>query len=105
VEFKNEKELVKMLKVLANPLRLQILASLTEEPKSIYTLARELNKPYPLVHIYLTSLKKLGLIKTVKVEKRAESLPPVRYYTVNDFKITITPDVIRRIFRRVKSSG
>lgn len=102
MEFKNEKELVKMLKVLANPLRLQILASLSEDPKSVYTLARELNKPYPLVHIYLTSLKKLGLIKTVRVEKRSESLPPVRYYAAHDFKITITLDVIRRVFRRVK---
>lgn len=100
MEFKDEKELVKMLKVLANPLRLKILASLSEKPKSIYKLARELNKPYPLVHIYLTSLKKLGLIKTVRVERRSKSLPPVRYYTVNDFKITITPEIIRRIVGR-----
>lgn len=105
MEFRNEKELVKMLKVLANPLRLQILASLTEKPKSVYALARELNKPYPLIHIYLTSLKKLSLIRTVKVERRSQSLPPVKYYSVSDFKIVITPEMIRQVFRRVKNDG
>jgi len=99
VEIKSEKEMVRLLKALANPLRLKILASLYSKPKSVYMLSRELKKPYPLVHIYLTSLKKLGLIKTVKVEKRTEALPPVRYYVTEDFRITITPELIKRIVK------
>ncbi|MCS7386604.1 MAG: winged helix-turn-helix domain-containing protein [archaeon GB-1867-005] len=99
MEIKSERELVRLLKALANPLRLRILASLCNEPKSIYTLSRELKKPYPLVHIYLTSLKKLGLIRTVRIEKRAGSLPPIRYYVTEDFQIVINPKLIRKLIR------
>ncbi len=100
MEIKDEREMVKLLKALANPLRLRILFSICDEPKSAYAISRELNKPYPLIHLYLTSLKKLGLIKEVKVEKRVESLPPVRYYMVENFRIVISPDVIKRLFKR-----
>ncbi len=100
MEIKDEREMVKLLKALANPLRLRILASISDEPKSAYIISRELNKPYPLIHIYLSSLKKLGLIREVKVEKRVESLPPVRYYIAEDFKIIITPELIKKLFKR-----
>jgi len=99
VEIKSEKELVKLLKVLANPLRLHILASLSEEPKNIYVLAKELGKTYPLIHLYLNSLRTLGLVTIVKREKRVNSLPEVKYYSVKNFKLIVTPDLIRRVVK------
>lgn len=97
MEFRDTEEMVRLLKVLAHPLRLRILASLAEKPKSVYGLARELGKPYPLVHLYLSSLRRVGLVKTVRVERKTESLPPVRYYATEDFRIVVTPEVIRRV--------
>jgi ArsR family transcriptional regulator len=93
-------QMVKKLKALANPLRLKIIASLCEKPKTVYTLAKELNLPYPLVHLHLTGLKKLGLIREVKVEKRKEGLPPARYYAPTDFKLVLTPKEIEELFRK-----
>ncbi len=105
MEIKDEQELVKLLKLLAHPLRLRIIASLSEEPKSVYTLAKELGKSYPLIHLYLKGLRKSGLVILVKSEKRVESLPDVKYYKVKDFKLTITPSLIRKIVGKVKRNG
>lgn len=93
-------QMVKKLKALANPLRLKMIASLYEKPKCIYTLAKELNLPYPLAHLHLNGLKKLGLVREVREEKKREGLPSVKYYAPTDFKLILTPKEIRELFKR-----
>jgi len=104
--FLNEdaSQMVKKLKALANPLRLKMIASLCEKPKNVYTLAKELNLPYPLAHLHLNGLKKLGLVKEVKEEKKTEGLPPVKYYAPTDFKLILTPKEIKELFKREKEA-
>ena len=91
-------ELVKTLKALANPIRLKMIASLYEEPKHLYALAKELGLPYPLAHLHLKGLKKMGLIKGIREEERVKGMPTVKYYAPSDFELTLTPRSIRDIF-------
>ncbi|MGC8998707.1 MAG: ArsR/SmtB family transcription factor [Candidatus Bathyarchaeia archaeon] len=98
-------QMVKKLKALANPLRLKMIASLCERPKSVYTLAKELNLPYPLAHLHLNGLKKLGLVREVREEKKKEGLPPIKYYAPTDFKLILTPKEIEELFKKKGGKG
>lgn len=86
--------LVKTIKALANPLRLKIIAKLSEEPQHAYILAKNLGISYPLAHLHLKGLKKMGLIEEIKNEKRSEELPTVRTYAPTNFELVINPQMI-----------
>jgi len=92
------KEMVKVLKALSNPVRLKMIASLNSKPKNVYALAKELGLPYPLAYLHLSGLKKLGLVKEVREEKKVEGLPSVKYYAPSDFRLVLTPRDIQKIF-------
>ena len=96
VEVRSSEELLKIMKVLANPVRLKIIASLEREPKHIYALAKELGLSYPLVHLYLESLEKAGLVsgemETGKSDERER-----KTYIVSQFNIHLTPSLIREL--------
>lgn len=96
VEVRSSEELLKIMKVLANPVRLKIIASLEREPKHIYALAKELELSYPLVHLYLESLEKAGLVsgemETGKSDERER-----KTYIVSQFNIHLTPSLIREL--------
>ena len=97
-EIKDAKDLLEVLKVLANPTRLKIIALLSKRPMYVSEIARELKMPYPLVHLYLTKLEDVGMVETryefIKSEK-----PHVRKYCkLRNFKIVISPEVIRKLF-------
>jgi ArsR family transcriptional regulator len=96
--------MVKVLKALANPIRLKMIASLYDEPKHLYALAKELGLPYPLAHLHLNGLKKLGLVKEIREEKKVKGLPSVKYYAPSEFKLVLTPESIRDIYLN-KSGG
>jgi len=98
------KELVKILKALANPVRLKMIASLNKQPKNVYALAKELNLPYPLAYLHLGGLKKLGLVKEVRKEKKVEGLPSVKYYAPSDFKFVLTPEKIQLLLTEKSGS-
>jgi DNA-binding transcriptional ArsR family regulator len=95
-------ELVKVLKALSNPIRLKMVASLNKEPKNIYALAKELSLPYPLAHLHLNGLKRLGLVREVREEKKVEGLPTVKYYSPSDFRFVLTPQNIEKLFGKKK---
>jgi ArsR family transcriptional regulator len=95
---------VKILKALANPIRLKMIASLYEEPKNVYDLAKELNLAYPLAHLHLKSLKILNLVKEVREERKVEGMPTVKYYAPSDFELVLTPRSIRDLYTD-KSGG
>ena len=96
------KEMVSILKALANPIRLKMVASLYEKPKNVYALAKELNLAYPLAYLHLDGLKRLGLVKEIREEKKVEGLPSVKYYSPSDFKFVLTPQNIQRLFQKEK---
>jgi DNA-binding transcriptional ArsR family regulator len=95
-------ELVRALKALSNPIRLKMIASLNSEPKNIYALAKELGLSYPLAHLHLSGLKRLGLVREVREEKKVEGLPTVKYYSPSDFKFVLTPQNIEDLYRKEK---
>ncbi len=102
LQIKNLNQLLEVLKVLANPVRLRIIALLAERPMYVSEIARELKLPYPLVHLYLSKLEEIGIIRTryefVKSEK-----PHVRKYCIlNKFVLKIDPELIRRLVRGEK---
>ncbi len=84
------------MKVLANPVRLRIIASLERGPKHIYALAKELQLSYPLVHLYLESLEKAGLVSGV-TETGREDERERRTYMVSRFSIHLTPSLIEKL--------
>jgi ArsR family transcriptional regulator len=93
-----QQQLVKTLKALANPVRLRIIASLAEEPKHAYALAKELGLSYPLTHLHLKGLRKIGLVEEIRQELRAEGLPTVKTYAPAEFELILTPERIREVF-------
>ena len=93
-------KLVKTLKALANPLRLKMIAKLAEEPQHAYALAKNLGISYPLAHLHLKGLKKMGLIEEIKDEKRPDNLPKVKTYSPTDFELVINPQMIQENVNR-----
>ena len=87
--------LVKTLKALANPLRLRMIAKLAEEPQHAYALAKNLGISYPLAHLHLKGLKKMGLIKELKKQNRSDVLPAVKIYSPTNFELIINPHMIQ----------
>lgn len=97
-----QQELVKTLKALSNPTRLKIIASLTNEPKHAYALAKELGLSYPLTHLHLKGLRKINLVKQIRQELRAEGLPTKKIYAPAEFELILTPEKIRDVFKGKK---
>jgi ArsR family transcriptional regulator len=85
--------LVKTMKALANPIRLRIIALLEREPKHAYALAKELGVSYPLAHLHMKGLKKMGLIEEIEQEER-EGRPSVKTYAPTDFEIVLSSKMI-----------
>jgi len=95
-------KLVKALKALANPTRLRMIASLAEEPKHAYALAKEMGLSYPLTHLHLKGLRKLGLIEEIAPETRTEGRPPSKTYSPTEFELTLNPSKIMETVKEAK---
>ena len=96
-------KLVKTLKALANPLRLRMIASLAEEPMHAYALAKEMGLSYPLTHLHLKGLRKMGLIKEIVPETKSEGRPPSRTYTPSDFELVLNPSKILEAVKEARA--
>jgi ArsR family transcriptional regulator len=94
------KWLVMTLKALANPIRLRIIASLAEEPKHAYALAKEMGLSYPLTHLHLKGLKKMGLIEEIEHEELTKGRPAAKIYAPVKFELLLTPENIRGIISK-----
>ncbi|RLF24416.1 MAG: ArsR family transcriptional regulator [Thermoprotei archaeon] len=100
MEFQNLRELAEVLRALSNIVRLRILGLLatSEQPMYIMEIAKRLRLPYPLAHLYLTSLERLGLVES-RYEFIGGDRPHVRrYYRLKEFRIVITPELIKKLF-------
>jgi len=90
-------DLLEVLKVLANPTRLKIVALLARRPMYVSEIARELKVPYPLVHLYLSKLEQVGIVRSRYEFVRSERPHVRRYCELADFRIVVSPEAIRRL--------
>ena len=100
LNIKNIKELVEVLKTLANLERLKIIALLTERPMYVSEIARKLKLPYPLVHMYLNKLERMGFISSHYEFIKSDKPHVRRYCVLKDFSITISPNLIKQLIKK-----
>ena len=85
------------LKALAHPVRLNIVALLAKEGEDMYLnqIANRLRINRALAKIHLKKLERGGIVKSriVLVEGEAKAL---RYYTLRDFDIRVSPELLRK---------
>ncbi len=84
------------LKALAHPIRLNIATILAKKGEDMYLnqIANNLGINRALAKIHLKRLERGGIVKSrvVLVENEAKAL---RYYTLRDFDIQISPKTLR----------
>ena len=78
-------ELVEMLAALANPIRLRIVAKLTDGRDYVSHLAREIGVSRPLLHMHLQRLEAAGLI--IGRLELSEDGKAMKFYEVTDFSL------------------
>ena len=82
-------DLVAMFAALANPIRVRILAKLTEGRDYVSHLARELEISRPLLHMHLQRLEAAGLV--VGNLELSDDGKAMKYFAVTDFDVHLTP--------------
>ena len=89
--------LAEKLKALAHPVRLNIAALLANQGEDMYLnqIANNLKISRALAKIHLKKLERGGIVRSrvVLVEGEAKAL---RYYTLNDFDIQISPELLKK---------
>jgi len=92
----NMEALLRVLKVLANPVRLRMIALLQEQPMHIYALAKELGLSYPLAHLYLATLEKYGIV-TGEIKMGNDDERERKEYKVTPFQVVLSPEEIAKL--------
>ncbi len=85
--------LVEQLAALANPVRLRVLAALTDGREYVSELARQLGISRPLLHMHLQRLEAAGLV--IGHLELSDDGKAKKYFTVADFDLRIDPRHIR----------
>lgn len=83
-------ELLEIFSALANPYRVQILATLYNKTNYVSQLARQIGISRPLLIMHLKKLEDAGLVSS-KLELSPDG-KAMRYYEVIDFDIRLTPE-------------
>ncbi|AKG38819.1 hypothetical protein MA03_05415 [Infirmifilum uzonense] len=97
-EYKIE-ELAEVLQVLANPIRLKMLSLIAVKPRHAYELSKLLGLSYPLTHLHVSLLERTGFIK-------GEIVPgprPKKVYSLTEFKIVVSPDLLKRMGEKLEA--
>ncbi|HEX3962005.1 MAG TPA: helix-turn-helix domain-containing protein [Trebonia sp.] len=85
-------ELLKVLATLANPHRLRVVASLTDERNYVSALARDLGISRALLQVHLRKLESAGLVtSSVEVSDDGKAM---KFYEVAPFALYLTPEAI-----------
>ena len=79
-------------RALADSRRIRILYTLTEKPRNVTTLAKELNIPQPTVSHHLRKLLQHNLVYS---ERQGRSI----YYRISDYRIIEVLDTLRSILQ------
>lgn len=83
-------DLVEVFAALANPIRVRILAKLTEGRDYVSHLARELGISRPLLHMHLQRLEAAGLV--VGNLELSDDGKAMKYFEITDFDLHLTPN-------------
>ncbi|RLI24226.1 MAG: transcriptional regulator, partial [Candidatus Hecatellales archaeon] len=75
-------EVEELLYVLGNPTRRRILKLLSQEPKYLIQLSKELDVSQQAILKHITVLERFGLISSYE-EKGELPAPPRKYYTLS----------------------
>jgi len=90
------KELSKKLKALAHPMRLKIIVLLAREEVDMYLneIANNLGINRALAKIHLMKLERAQIVKSrvVLIEEETRAL---RYYSLQDFEVHVSPKLLR----------
>jgi predicted transcriptional regulator len=89
-------ELVEIFSALANPYRVQILATLYNKTIYVSQLARQIGISRPLLIMHLKKLEDAGLVSS-KLELSSDG-KAMRYYEVRDFDIKLTPELFASLY-------
>lgn len=92
------KEWVRLLRTLANPIRLRMLALIAVRPRHAYELSKLLGLSYPLVHMHLRALEKAGLIEGAYVEEARVK----RVYQLKDFRLVLDGESLRKLGEKLE---
>jgi DNA-binding transcriptional ArsR family regulator len=87
-----EEELLTKLTAVANPLRLRIIAELSEGRVHVSELARRLGISRPLLYMHLDRLEKAGIV-TGHLEL-SEDGKAMKYFELVPFELRLSPRII-----------
>lgn len=92
-----------VLTATANPLRLRVVAELSDGPVHVSELARRLGISRPLLYMHLDRLEKAGLI-TGHLEL-SEDGKAMKYFELVPFDLHLTPEMITEAVRAGATSA
>jgi DNA-binding transcriptional ArsR family regulator len=98
-----EADLLAVLTATANPLRLRVVAELSDGPVHVSELARRLGISRPLLYMHLDRLEKAGLI-TGHLEL-SEDGKAMKYFELVPFDLHLTPEMITEAVRAGATSA
>lgn len=94
--------LVEVFAALANPIRVRILAKLTEGRDYVSHLARELEISRPLLHMHLQRLEAAGLVAgNLELSEDGKAM---KYFEVTDFDLRLTPSSLAEAARTLTTA-
>jgi len=96
--------LASLLKALANPTRLKILALCSSRERSSRELREELGISKPLLIAHLRILLRAGLL-TYRVEVDEERGIIKKYYRTADFRICVSRDYLSKLSRLLRGAN
>lgn len=89
---------MRVLRVLANPVRLRMLALIAVRPRHAYELSKLLGLSYPLVHMHLRALERAGLVEGAY----AGDVRMKRVYQLKEFRIVLDGELLRRLGEKLE---
>ena len=95
-------DLVRVLATLANPHRIRVVAALVRERDYVSRLARKLGLSRALLQVHLRKLEAAGLVSAHL--ELSEDGKAMKYYEVNPFTLTLTPEAIEAAARTLSAT-
>jgi predicted transcriptional regulator len=96
-------ELLQVLRTLANPHRMRVVAALAEQRNYVSRLARDLGISRALLQVHLRKLEAAGLV-SASIEVSADG-KAMKFYEVAPFAVHLTPESIMTAARTLSTDG
>ena len=88
-------ELAKTLDALGHPLRLKIVALLSEGELYLNEIANKLGVNRALAKVHLKKLERAGIVVS-RIELIEGEAKALRYYKLQQFEIQVSPQILRK---------